>query len=394
MQQVDIAIVGAGMAGTTLALALSQRTNYKVALIEAFEPKAQSHPGFDARAIALAQGSVQSLSKLNLWSTLAPMAKAIEHIQVSDRGHMGQVWMHADEHLVDALGQVIELERAGPALFAKLADTEVQLFCPDTLARCEQQQESVHLTLNSGAELSAKLVVGADGGRSPLLASMPFEPQRHDYGQTAIISNLETSKPGTTAFERFTDQGPIALLPMTEDRYSLVWVCDRNKADVVMAMDDAAFIEALQQEFGYRCGQILRAGKRHHYPLFRTHLSRPFHHRVVFVGNAAQSLHPIAGQGFNLGLRDAVTLAECLASAQGADPGLFTLLDDYWQQRQPDVNTTLGLTHGLVKLFSNNNPFLQLGRNMGLLAMDLAPTLGQGLIRQTMGQHHQRSATW
>ncbi|WP_417346467.1 2-octaprenyl-6-methoxyphenyl hydroxylase [Ferrimonas sp.] len=401
MDQFDIAIVGGGMAGATLALALAgqqqQGRRWRIALIEAHAPHSQTHPGFDSRAIALAHGSVARYQQLGLWNALAPHAAPIHTIHVSDRGHWGQVKMTAAEQGVDALGQVVELERVGPVLHQALAQTQVVRFCPDALAKLEQQPQACQLTLESGAQLSAKLVVAADGGPSLVRQQLKLPVSRSDYGQVAVITNVELSRGGDIAYERFTDEGPLALLPMTGGRYSLVWVRHEDQAEELMALEDEPFRQALQRAFGYRLGEVNRVGKRFSYPLVLQRIERPIHHRVALIGNAAQTLHPIAGQGFNLGMRDALTLADRLAQAleQSEDPGSFALLDDYAQGRKPDVDRTVGLTNSLVKLFSNNNFLLQVGRNLGLIAMDLFPSLGQEMVSHTMGQgSKRRSARW
>ncbi|USD38107.1 2-octaprenyl-6-methoxyphenyl hydroxylase [Ferrimonas sp. SCSIO 43195] len=406
MQQVDIAIVGGGMAGTTLALALAQQEfspageaprRWRVALIEARPVSDTDHPGFDSRAIALAHGSVQHYQQLGLWPLLAGGAAAIDRIHVSDRGHWGQVRMSAAEQGVDALGQVVELERVGPVLHRALADTEVQLYCPDQLASMSQHRDYCELSLTSGQTLKAGLVVAADGGTSRVRQHLNLPLQRSDYEQVAVIANVRMANVGSTAFERFTDEGPLALLPMSDGRYSLVWVRSQPQAERILQLSDAAFAAELQRAFGFRLGAVEQVGKRASYPLALQRVSKPVHHRVVLIGNAAQTLHPIAGQGFNLGLRDVMTLSQRLQLSlqQQADPGAFSVLDDYWCARQADVERTVSLTNGLVKLFSNNNPVLQVGRNLGLMAMDWMPTLAQGLVSQTMGQGSSvRKAQW
>ncbi|TKB48678.1 2-octaprenyl-6-methoxyphenyl hydroxylase [Ferrimonas sediminicola] len=401
MEQFDIAIVGGGMAGATLALALAgqehQGSRWRIALIEAHRPQSEAHPGFDSRAIALAHGSVERYRALGLWRDLAPHAAPIRTIHVSDRGHWGQVTMTAAEQGVDALGQVVELERVGPVLHQALEATGVTRFCPDALATLEQQRQHCALTLESGRQLTASLVVAADGGPSLVRQQLKLPVSRSDYGQVAVIANVELSRGGDIAYERFTDEGPLALLPMTDGRYSLVWVRHAEEAEALMALEEEGFRAALQSAFGYRLGEVVRVGRRVSYPLALQRIERPIHHRVALIGNAAQTLHPIAGQGFNLGMRDALTLADRLGAAleRGEDPGGFGLLDDYLQGRKVDVDRTVGLTNGLVKLFSNNNFLLQVGRNLGLIAMDLFPSLGQQLVSHTLGQgQHRRSARW
>ncbi|GAA5191957.1 2-octaprenyl-6-methoxyphenyl hydroxylase [Ferrimonas gelatinilytica] len=391
-QRFDIAIVGGAMAGATLALALSAQRRpdggrWRIALIESQPPGNGDHPGFDSRAIALAQGSVRRLAQLGLWPALAAHAAPIESIQVSDRGHFGGLTLDASEYQVDALGQVVELERVGPVLWQRLAQSSVHCFCPDRVATQDQQSDHVALTLDSGVVIKAALVVGADGTQSAVRRAVGIPMSRQDYDQTAVIANIQTEQHGTVAFERFTPEGPLALLPMCEGRYSLVWVQSPAEAERRLQLDEAAFATELQQAFGYRLGHIERVGQRAHYPLALCQAESVRHHRCVLVGNAAQTLHPIAGQGFNLGLRDVDTLAALLSQAlqEGADPGAFVLLQAYEQAREADRGRTMNGTDALVRLFSNASRMMALGRNSGLLAMNLLPGLKHALAHQAMG---------
>ncbi|MBW3165381.1 2-octaprenyl-6-methoxyphenyl hydroxylase [Ferrimonas balearica] len=393
--QFDIAIVGGAMAGATLALALANQRrpdggSWTIALIEAHPAAAPSHPGYDSRAIALAEGSVRRLQRLGLWPALAPHAQPISQIQVSDSGHFGGLSMNADEYQVDALGQVVELERVGPALWQALARHDnVQLLCPDGLAELQQHQDHVSLTLNSGTTIKARLVVGADGTGSVVRQQLGLGLTRQPYGQHALIANISCERHPGIAFERFTSEGPLALLPMNEQRYSLVWVQQPEQAERRLALSDEAFLQALQKAFGYRLGRLTKVGQRAQYPLALCRAERTHHHRCVLVGNAAQTVHPIAGQGFNLGLRDVEALADRLQQAlqNGADPGAFSLLADYSEQRADDRNMVTSGTDALVKLFSNPVRPLALGRNLGLFAMALFPDFKASLAKRAMGWH-------
>lgn len=392
-EQFDIAIVGGAMAGATLALALAAQrrpdgARWSIALIEAHPAAEPSHPGYDSRAIALAEGSVRRLARLGLWPGLRPHAQAIAQIQVSDRGHFGGLTMSAEEYGVEALGQVVELERVGPVLWQALARHDnVRLYCPDGLASLEQRQERVALTLRSGETLEARLVVGADGTGSVVREQLGIPLERHPYGQHALIANISCEDNPGIAFERFTSEGPLALLPMDEQRYSLVWVQTPEQAERRHQLDEDAFLNELQSAFGYRLGRLTKVGQRAQYPLALCQAERTTHHRCVLVGNAAQTVHPIAGQGFNLGLRDVEALADQLSEAlqQNADPGAFRVLAAYAEQRAPDRARVTGATDALVKLFSNSVRPVALGRNLGLLALALFPDIKAGLAKGAMG---------
>lgn len=315
----SVIIVGGGMAGATLALAISSLTHGKmpVALVEAQRPDSRQHPGFDARAIALAHGTCQQLDSIGLWSALADCATAIEHVHVSDSGHSGFVNLRAQDYRVPALGQVIELFDAGKRLFALLQNAPgVTLHCPAKMVDVVRTAESATVTLDNGQQLHAKLLVAADGSHSALAQACHIQWRQQDYQQIAVIANVTTSElPNGRAFERFTRNGPLALLPMSQGRSSLVWCHAKEDRAQVDSWDDARFLAELQRAFGWRLGKMLHAGKRHSYPLQLLTATRHVSHRLALVGNAAQTLHPIAGQGFNLGLRDVMTLAETIARA-------------------------------------------------------------------------------
>lgn len=392
--EVDIAIVGGAMAGACLALALNQLHNanerrFTVALIEAKDASDQAHPGYDSRAIALAAGSVATLNRLGLWQSLASQAAPIERIEVSDRGHFGGVSMTAAEYRVDSLGQVVELERVGPALWQQLQGSEVKLFCPNSLASLKQHSNQVTLTLDDAQTITAKLVVGADGTMSQVRQHLGIELTRQPYEQTAVIANISCQQYGSTAFERFTSEGPLALLPMSDNRYSLVWVQSQQQAERRLGLSDSQFQQELQAAFGQRLGAIDKVGQRSSYPLALCKAQQLHHHRCVLIGNAAQTVHPIAGQGFNLGLRDVAALTELLHSALQThqDPGGFELVRAYADSREGDRDRVTSLTDGLVKLFSNQSRLMALGRNCGLLSMALLPSWKQKLAHQAMGWH-------
>lgn len=395
VQNVDIAIVGGAMAGATLALALARLSQtsvpVSVALIEAHVPD-KSHPGFDARSIAIAHGSIFELSRLGLWQKLAHLGTAIENIHVSDRGHFGMTELNAAQFHLDALGQVIELERVGQVLFNELNKSHVKLYCPAKLAQIDAGIEGHTLVLDTGERIQAKLVVAADGLQSKVRSSFNLPVTQVAFEQTAIIANIQTDKQHEHwAYERFTETGPLALLPMGDSqgqpRLSLVWALDDAQAKQMQAAPKAEFLAALQQAFGYRAGTFVDVSERHAYPLNLSYMPRPIHHRCVFIGNAAQTLHPIAGQGFNLGLRDVVSLLEVLntALAQGEDIGSAAVTHAYLNAREQDRNSTIRNIEFLVRGFSNQYWPLALGRNLGLRLLSWFPPLKTPVAQRAMG---------
>jgi 2-octaprenyl-6-methoxyphenol hydroxylase len=387
----SVIIVGGGMAGATLALAISHLTHGKlpVYLIEAAAPESAAHPGFDARAIAIAQGTCQQLTRIGVWPAIKDCATPITTVHVSDRGHAGFVTLEAQDYQIPALGQVVELHDIGLRLFALLRKAPgVTVHCPQRVASFTRETDKVSVTLDSGEPIEGQLLVAADGSRSPLAAQCGMTWQQQDYQQIAVIANISTSQSHNgRAFERFTEHGPLAMLPMSDGRCSLVWCQPREAQAEIAQWSDEKFCNELQRAFGWRLGRITHAGARSQYPLSLTTASQPVSHRVALVGNAAQTLHPIAGQGFNLGLRDVMSLAEDLAAAHEAsqDPGSYAVLAQYQQRRQEDKNATIGVTDGLVQLFANRWAPLVVGRNLGLMAMEHLTPARDLLAMRTLG---------
>lgn len=387
----SIIITGGGMAGATLALAISHLTGgaLPVTLVEATEPGNRAHPGYDGRAIALAEGTCRQLAAIDLWPLLAPCGTAIRHVHVSDRGHASFVTLDAADYGISALGQVVELHDVGQRLFARLQQAPgVTLRCPATVAQVDRSQQGVSVVLSDGETLTGQLLVAADGARSPVAAACGVQWHSEDYQQVAVIANVSTQQAHNgRAFERFTEHGPLALLPMSAGRSSLVWCHPLENRAQVDGWGDDEFLTRLQQAFGWRLGRITQVGQRDSYPLRLQRAGQHVSHRLALVGNAAQTLHPIAGQGFNLGMRDVMSLAETVAASwrDGQDVGSFTTLQRYQQRRRPDTAATIGVTDGLVRLFANCYAPLVIGRNLGLMAMDHLPPLRNLLAGRTLG---------
>lgn len=395
----DVLIVGGGMVGAGMALALSALP-LRIAVIEAVPFRSASQPSYDDRAIALAYGSSRILDAMGLWPMLADQVSPIKNIHVSDRGHFGVTRISSEAEKVDALGYVIENRVMGAALSQVLPTLEnVDLICPAKVTVLESGDECACLTIvtsdKSDSEerrLKAKLVVAADGGNSAVREMAGIETRLWQYGQSAVIANVTPERPHNgTAFERFTDSGPVALLPNAAaddpNRCSLVWTVRSDDEARVSALDDEAFLAELQQRFGYRLGRILKVGHRNAYPLSLVRAKENIKPRLALIGNAAHTLHPIAGQGYNLGLRDVAVLAQVIAEAQAdnEDIGLEKVLARYDQWRKWDHKKVIGFTDTLARLFSNPLPPVALARNVGLFVTDVVPPLKRVLTRQTMG---------
>ncbi|MBE4086610.1 2-octaprenyl-6-methoxyphenyl hydroxylase [Vibrio parahaemolyticus] len=388
MKQYEVVIAGGAMAGATLALAIEHLSQgaLRVAVVEPFKAQSDQHPGFDSRSIALSYGTVNLLRHLELWSAIEPFSTPIEHIHVSDRSHAGMTDITKHDVGVEALGYVVELADVGRVYQELLThSTAIDLYCPDSAKHITRTQENVTIELASGELLNAKLLVAADGAVSQCCQQIGLELSEHDFDQVAVIANIVTQEPHQgRAFERFTENGPVALLPMSDNRMSLVWCLRPDEAQIVMELSESEFLERLQQDFGWRLGAMQKVGLRASYPLLLRHRKQNISHRFAIVGNAAQTLHPIAGQGFNLGIRDVVTLAEELVK-QGEDVGRYQGLIRFSQRREADRNETIWLTSSLVHIFSNDLLAMRIGRNTALAAMDNLSIFKQPLLRHTLG---------
>lgn len=389
--EVDVLIVGGGMVGASLACALGGQP-VRVAVVESVPFTAASQPSYDDRSIALAWGSRVVFESIGLWQGLEGRVTPIEEIHVSDRGHFGATRLRSARHGFPALGYVVENRELG-RLFADSLPrcSNVEMICPARLRGLESADDHVRveLELDGGTRvITTRLLVGADGGQSAVRRLAGIEVDSVDYGQSAVIANITPALAHRNrAFERFTAEGPLALLPMTDERCSLVWTVARERSGEVAEMADEAFLAELQQRFGFRLGALERVGARAAYPLVRVSARRHVANRLALIGNAAHTLHPVAGQGFNLGLRDVAVLAEVITDAAGAgeDVGSVPVLDRYAAWRRRDQQRALTFTDGLVRIFSNDFIPLVVARNAGMIALDLLPPLKRMMMRQTMG---------
>lgn len=385
----DVLIAGGGMVGTALAVALGA-TGLRVTVVEAVSPRADAQPSFDERSTALAFTSRRILEALGTWSSIAPSACPIEHVHVSQQRRLGVTRLHAAEEDLPALGYVVPNRTLGRALMQAVETTPaIEFIAPARVTALQQDEAFVTAVLesgNAGRQISTRLLVVADGARSPLREMLGIGSRQWDYGQAAIISNLEVERPhGNTAYERFTPEGPMALLPLDARRMALVLVERSDRADDVLALDEAAFLARVQRRFGQRLGALTRAGARTAYPLALVTAARQSAPRAVILGNAAHSLHPIAGQGFNLSLRDVAVLAEVIA-AHREDPGAQAALDAYLQWRRRDQRKVVAFTDLLNRLFGIPFGVAAHARGLGLLGMDLFPAARREFSRHAMGR--------
>ncbi|MBK1617251.1 2-octaprenyl-6-methoxyphenyl hydroxylase [Lamprobacter modestohalophilus] len=395
MHDYDLAIIGGGLVGASLAVALAE-TGLRIAVVEATEANAPAHPSYDERMIALSLGSARIFQGMGLWSAIEPDAAPIQHVHVSDRGHFGFAHLDAEDEGVPALGYVAPARVMGAALSKRLeTSARISLLRPARLQGLQITKDRVSLEVAVAGQsqlLTAGLLVAADGGESSVRKRLGLKVRAHDYGYDAIIATVTpervpaTTRPGT-AFERFTDTGPMALLPMTEGRYGVVWTARQADTAGILGLSDADFIDALQMRFGARLGELTRPSRRIAYPLRLMLASQLTRERLLLIGNAAHTLHPVAGQGFNLGLRDVAELADLLVDAQrtAQDIGGPAVLGPYRRRRAPEHALIAGLTDGLARLFVNSWGPVRAGRNLGLLGLDLLPPARHHLARRFMG---------
>ncbi len=390
----DVVIIGGGLAGSALAYALAQ-TPLSVALVEARDPRRLEQPSFDARATALANGSQRILSTLGIWDSVAASVTPIRSIHISERGRFGVSRILAAEEGVPALGYLLENRILGAALWDALG--RAQRFTSIAPARLESltagPDEVVARVESQGSEtmIRARLAVAADGASSQVRDELGITVIADDYAQHAVILNCLPEVPHAgRAFERFTTDGPVAMLPLTGNRVAAVWTLPRPEAEHVMQLDDREFTRALQASFGYRLGRFAEVGRRSAYPLLRLRSASVVAPRTALIGSAAVNLHPVAGQGFNLALRDVAILAEVLSdsileSGSDADPGAAEPLERYRVWRHKDQDRVAAFTHGLIKFFGYASAPVEVSRGLGLMAFDLIPGAKAALARHTMG---------
>lgn len=384
----DVVIVGGGLVGASLAIALD-RLGLDVALVEA-TPAGALPAVFDQRNLSFAAATVNALTALGVMQRLQGPPGPIRRIHVSRAGDFGRVLLDAGDYGRDAFGQVVVARDFGHALEARLGDLQrLVRYRPATfvgLGDCVDGRRQVRIADAAGERsLRARLVVGADGTRSAVRQALGIEASEHDYLQTLLVARVRAARaPDGTAWERFTDTGPTALLPRGDRHYGLVHGVARAEAEAVLALDDAAWLARVQAVLGWRAGRLLESGPRSAYPLVQVLARQLVGERALLLGNAAQTIHPLGAQGFNLGLRDALTLAELIG--EGAeDPGADALLRAYVQRRAPDREQTLAFSDGLARLTGNPAPLLRPLRSLGLVAAAQAAPLQSFLVGGAMG---------
>ncbi|KJS24053.1 MAG: 2-octaprenyl-6-methoxyphenyl hydroxylase [Pseudomonas sp. BRH_c35] len=384
----SLAIIGGGLVGASLALALqdgARARGWCIHLIEPFEPGHEYQPSYDARSTALSYGTRLIYQRLGLWERIAERAEPILRIHVSERGSFGAARLDCTREGVEALGYVVENAWIGHCLWQALDDQVVIRHCPAEVERLEPGATGYRLSFTDGQQVECDLTVLADGGRSGLREQLGIQVSRRPYGQTALIANITPGKPhGGLAFERFTEDGPMALLPLQDDRCALVWTRSQVDAARLAQAHEAVFLGELQEAFGYRLGALQQVGARHLYPLTLIEAEEQVRSGLVVLGNAAHSLHPIAGQGYNLSLRDVEALSVALLRSDAA-LGDLAVLQEYARRQRFDQRVTVGFSDQVTRLFGDSGRLVAAGRNLGLLGLDLMPAAKRWFARQAMG---------
>ena len=398
----DIVIAGGGMIGTSLGLALAP-LKLRVGVVEAVARSAEQQPSFDDRSTALSRSSQRTFQAMGLWSEIVAASTAIKNIHVSDKGRFGFSHIDAQEQGVGALGYVVINRVLGQVLQSALSSVDgLDLICPARIIGVRLSDDNVTATIeDSGGQstLTCRLLVAADGANSTVRDMIGISATRVDYEQWAMVGNVLPEKaPENRAFERFTDSGPIAMLPIADERAAFVWILPPAVAQEMLALSDKEFTDRLQDIFGYRLGKFSKVGKRAAYPLALTKANGLIAKRGVVIGNAAHGLHPVAAQGFNLGMRDVAALCDCIfdarfeyASAQDssqfetADPGSVTILENYSKWRRTDHKKLVRITDGIVRLFGDQRLPVRALRNLGMLGFDVIPGVRKMFAKHTMG---------
>lgn len=389
----DILIIGGGLVGASLAACLARDPALRITVVEKFLPPQQDgdfHPSYDARNTALANGTCHIFDQLGIWQAMRAHAEPISTIDITNQGSFGRAVIRAAEERVRALGYVIENRWIGKLLYQHLQQCEnVDFRTPAEVVALQYEQDQLLATLEGGAVLRTPLVVIADGAQSNTRQMLGIGAQVTDYRQVAVVTAVTPDRPHhQLALERFTATGPLAVLPQTDNRWGLTWCVDADTANTLMAASDEQFMRALEQAAGDSIGHLVKVGRRFTYPLSLTLAEEQIRPNVVVLGNAAHGLHPVAGQGFNMAMRDVAVLVQTLFAARSRQQswGDFGVLQAYLQRREQDQFNTIQFSDKLTRLFSNRNPWLSFLRNSGLVLFDTLQGTKRFVARHAMGR--------
>lgn len=392
----DVVIAGGGLVGASLALSLAG-LGKTILVVEATEPDSSKQVSFDERTVALTYSSRLIFEQVGIWSTLENLGVTlITNIHISDRGQAGMTHLNAEMVGTEALGYVVPTRSIGHALWQKLTQHEdIDVICPASISQVEEvlgegvkiKIQTEQLTDNT-LQTYSEIMVLADGGRSNLSDQLGIETVEKRYNNQAIVFFIETNKAHNgRAYERFTEEGPIALLPHKNKHFACAWTSDNTHVATRMALGDEAFLAELQQHFGFRAGRFISCSQRHAYPLALTEMSSISTQNCVLVGNAAHKVHPVAGQGFNLGLRDVALLSHLLKSHWNNDnkTNLSEVIQTYSVAREKEAKHVKWFTHGLIETFSHQSLPVKCMRSALLQSIEMMPFIKRKLLKRTMG---------
>ncbi len=389
-----VVISGGGPVGLMLALGLAQQA-FKVVLAEAFVPNKDAPNSFDGRVLALSHGSMQVLKKLNIWNDLVEHLTEIHHVHVSQKGYLGLTKLHAEEVDVPALGYSIQSSDLGKVLWQHVQkNQQIQVLCPARLVTFKEQGSVIQAEIAVDSEsagfsgesyqVEAKLIVGADGTVSQVRKILDLPIEEKSYQAFGVIAQIETEMhPQGWSFERFTEKGPVALLPMKGHFHKAVMVCPEDEIEMVKALNDAEYIALFSSKMGERLGRFIQVSPRVIYPLKETYVPQMSKGRALLMGNASHTQHPVAAQGLNLGIRDIEVFLEMTSLTD--DIGSPEFLTEYAIARKPDHEKVMGMTDGLIDIFQHQSPVVGHLRGIGLMAMQAMPTLKKRFSRFAMG---------
>lgn len=397
----DITIVGGGLVGASLALMLSRaRPELAIVLLEAkpIDDGGRALPSFDERTTAISPSSQEVFIKLGLWPGLAAYASPIERIHVSDQGSFGMIELGPVDNHGKPLGFVVKNRGFGEVLTAALRQSPVSVRAPVSALSVAPKAHGVAVRTSDDRAFSTRLLVIADGAQSPLRTQLGIAATNHDYEQYAFVTSVQHSLPHQrSAYERFSARGPLALLPLSDCEgcaSGLVWALPAGELEAWRNQTDAALLGQLQQQFGYRLGRFSALGARHFYPLSLCEAREQVRSNIVLMGNAAHFLHPVAGQGFNLAMRDNLRLSEVLKHTPQAELGSLATLNQYWAAQQQDQRATVFLSHNFNRLFGVNRPGASSLRAAGFWLLDTVPPLKHELLLALSGRASAKAEPW
>lgn len=405
LKKYDLVIIGGGLVGTSLLLALKD-SGLCIALIESKQLEERIEPELDQRSLVLSHGSRLYYEQLGLWATISKYATKINTIKISEQGQFSKLFLDKDSFGVDSLGYVVNIQLLNKALWQSInlnqeqkssKSSSIDILCPYKLVNITDNQLDLEFFKDNKKQkykIAANIIIAADGGQSFVRSLLAIETDSYNYNQLALIANVEhETENQNTAYERFSKQGPFALLPRENKNISgIVWPWDINQQDYIKNISDHELLTKLQKLFGYKLGRFKNIGKRQFFPLWRISTKELYKNRVLFLGNSANNINPIGGQGFNLGLRDVKFFSKILLESRAVlinndfDLDLVNqLYSDYKNSRTDDHFNLVNGTHGILKLFASSNPLVKLSRNLGMTTFNHSLVLRTMLADHSMG---------